>query len=303
MAGALGKQVYDWQRRRIVAAWPTVTGRIEATEIPPPRKVLGLTLAQTNRSPVSPELRYSYSVGGQTYSGKLKRQFQNLTAQEFIRDLQGMPVTVHYDPRNTSASVLLDSSLEALLQARPPGPPARDLIPRWVKRLLWPLVALSALGLVLSIWVHVGALMGRQVVPSEYFLMLHVGIFAVFIPAVIAAQKQTSTWRLKRSWREMFPGSPKWMNTMVGIFFGYAVVNFVIFLFRAPSGKQHGPETPPEVWRGFSGHWMLFYSAAFAMLYSAAKPLPAGPRCLNGHPLPPNTVICAQCGEPVRPFR
>jgi len=44
-----------------------------------------------------------------------------------------------------------------------------------------------------------------------------------------------------------------------------------------------GEANPPAVvWRGFSGHWMAFYSAALAILYSAAHAKHNGWRCPNG---------------------
>jgi len=304
MVGVLAKQLYDWQRRKRSAAWPTVTGRIDAAEIIPPRKIFGLTVAPAGRGPCPVELRYSYSVEGQNCSGKLKQDFQNLAAaQEFVRDLNGLSVTVHYDPQQPFKSILMNPSIQAVLQARPQGPPAKDPIPRWLKPLLWPFVALSAIGLGLSLWVHFGAVLGRQVAPSEYFWMLHAGIFVVWFPAVLVAQKRIGITRGRDSWKVAIQGAPKWMNYMVSVFFAYAMINFVVFMFIAPTGKQHGPSTPPEVWRGFSGHWMLFYSAALAMLYAAARTDSTGARCVNGHPMPANTIICPQCGQPVSPFR
>lgn len=60
------------------------------------------------------------------------------------------------------------------------------------------------------------------------------------------------------------------MRYMVYGFLGYAMVNFLLFMMNAPSG--HGGENPPAtVWIGFSGHWMAFYSAAFAILYAATQ--------------------------------
>jgi len=303
-AGGWIKQFYDAQRRKKAADWPTVTGRIDAAEIPPQKKVLGISLSPANRRPCPAELRYSYSVDGQSYSGKLNQNLPNsAAAQEFIRDLNGMPVTVHYDPHRASISRLLDASLQALLDARPPAPVAKDPVPGWLKPLLWPFVALSALGLTLSIWVHFGALLGRKVAPSEYFWMLHMGIFVVWLPAVLVQSKQSGSWKTRTSMREMAPGAPKWLNAVVGFFFLYAFINFAIFFFNAPAGKRQGPDTPPEVWRGFSGHWMLFYSAALAMLYSAAKSVSSVSRCVNGHPLPPGAAVCSLCGQPATPFR
>jgi hypothetical protein len=55
---------------------------------------------------------------------------------------------------------------------------------------------------------------------------------------------------------------------MIYIFLGYAGVNFIIFMMNAPSGGG-GPNPPAVVWRGFSGHWMAFYSASLAILLNA----------------------------------
>jgi len=71
------------------------------------------------------------------------------------------------------------------------------------------------------------------------------------------------------------------MRYMVYGFFGYAFLNLALFMTKAPSGSGSGA-TPPIVWRGFSGHWTLFYSAVLATLYSAAKATEGVRRCLNG---------------------
>jgi hypothetical protein len=84
---------------------------------------------------------------------------------------------------------------------------------------------------------------------------------------------------------------------MVYGFFAYAFVNFAFFMSKVPAGRTAG--TPPIVWRGFSGHWMLFYSAALAMLYSAAKAGGGVRRCLNGHAVPPTANFCSRCGQSV----
>jgi len=53
-------------------------------------------------------------------------------------------------------------------------------------------------------------------------------------------------------------------------FGGYAMLNFLLFMTKAPPGDG-GANPPAVVWRGFSGHWMAFYTAALAILYSAAR--------------------------------
>jgi hypothetical protein len=57
---------------------------------------------------------------------------------------------------------------------------------------------------------------------------------------------------------------------MVYCFLAYAMINFLVFMPQAPPGGS-GSQPPTIVWRGFSGHWMAFYSAAFAILYSAVQ--------------------------------
>ena len=46
--------------------------------------------------------------------------------------------------------------------------------------------------------------------------------------------------------------------------FAYAVANFALFMFYAPSG-QHAGQCSGDVAHGFSGHWMAFYSSELAI--------------------------------------
>ena len=96
----------------------------------------------------------------------------------------------------------------------------------------------------------------------------------------------------------MLQGSPDWMRYMVYGFFGYALLNFALFMTKAPTGGT-GVNPPAAVWRGFSGHWMAFYSAALAILYSAAKGGENVRRCLNGHTVSESANFCTRCGQPV----
>src|SRR5262249_25685871 len=103
----------------------------------------------------------------------------------------------------------------------------------------------------------------------------------------------------KDFWKVVLKWAPEWMRYLVYGFLGYALVNFLLFAKTAPSGGGGGFEAPASMWRGFSGHWMAFYFAALAILYSAARSVDASPRCVNGHVAPPRTSLCAQCGQPV----
>ena len=90
------------------------------------------------------------------------------------------------------------------------------------------------------------------------------------------------------------------MDAVYGVrFLWVRSTEFAIFIIAAPKGGS-GP-MPPAVVRGFSGHWMAFYSAAAAVLYSATHAVDRdqGRRCGNGHAVGPLALFCEQCGQPV----
>jgi hypothetical protein len=295
----LVKPAWNRLRRRRAAGWPVAEGRTESVEIFKPS--FSFT---TKRGYYVAQLGYSYSVSGTLYSGRYKREFPTEhEGEEFIRDLQGKPVAVHFKSNHPSDSALLEPDIEGLLQNRPPAPASEALqsansIPDWIRPFLWFFVCLSAIGLIVSLWVHLGAVMGRRVAPEAFFWMLHVGIFIVWFPAVLVAQRLVGNVNRKDLWKVVLKDLPDWMRYMVYGFFGYALVNFLLFMTKAPSGGS-GANPPAVVWRGFSGHWMAFYSAALAILYLAARTVDSSPRCTNGHVASPNATYCTRCGQPV----
>lgn len=271
------KPIWRWFQRQRAQGWPTVQGRIESVGVKKTKPFSISTSPRGRRLRYAGQLAYSYTMEGHYYSGYYQREFgSEEEGWEFVRDLQAKSVTVSYNPSNPANSLLLEEAVTALLASRPPAPegkfrvPVRD-VPGWAKPLLWPFIVLSGVGLGLSLWVHLGAVEGRRVAPEAFFWMLHVGIFVVWFPAVFVAIKRVGNNARKDFWKLVLRGSPKWMRYMVYGFFAYAIVNFAIFFFQAPQGSS-GANPPATVWRGFSGHWMAFYSAALAILYSAAAP-------------------------------
>jgi hypothetical protein len=160
--------------------------------------------------------------------------------------------------------------------------------------------ALAAIGLALSVLSHIEALLGLQGPLGDYEMLLHFGIFVVWLPAILVSTQLTRDFKRKDFWKAALRGCPPWMKYMVYGFFGYALLNFIVFLVNAPPKGGFGPISPTVV-RGFSGHWMAFYSAAMALLYSAAhvKDRDAGRRCPQGHSVSPLAQFCEQCGQPV----
>lgn len=288
----------SWRRlkRSRAAGWPMVDGRIESTEVTKPS--FSFT---TKRGYYIAQLRYSYSVAGSTYSGLYKREFPTEpAADDFVRDLKGKAVAVRYSPSKPSLSMVLEPALEAVLQDRPPSSDDESVTvtaaPEWLQPFIWVFVWLSAIGLLVSLWVHVGALMGRGI-PSALWV-LHVGIFVVWLPAVIVAQRLAGNTNRKDFWKVVLKGAPDWVRYMMYLLFAYEFVNFMISMGQSSNGGRHTASSAAD-WRGFSGLWMVFYSAALAILYSAAKAMDSSPRCLNGHLASPRALYCNRCGQPV----
>ena len=262
------KPAWRWIRRGRGENWPLSDGRIDSAQISKPNFSLSVKSGH-----YLVELHYSYSFAGITHSGRFTRDIPTeYEAEEFIRDLQGKAIVVHYNPEKPSRSILLERDVEFLLQSRSPAPPpplpSANAVPPWIRPFLPVFIAISAVGLILSLWVHLGAVMGQRVAPEAFFWILHIGIFIVWFPSVLISQKLVGNVNRKDFWKLVLKDSPDWMRYMVYGFLGYAIVNFLFFMVNAPRGDG-GANPPAEVWRGFSGHWMAFYSAAMAILYSA----------------------------------
>jgi hypothetical protein len=149
---------------------------------------------------------------------------------------------------------------------------------------------------------HVAALLGLQQPMGSAAWGLHIGIFGVWLPAVLVSNRLVADFKRKDFWKAALRGCPGWLRWLTWGFFGYAIVNFIFFIAVAPPRSVAGGiAAPPAVFRGFSGHWMAFYSAASAIFYSAivvAKLDPAR-RCPNGHPALPSAAFCEKCGSPI----
>jgi len=303
---AFGWLKWLWRRmqRNRAESWLIATGQIEFASIAEAKSRFFSSASRGNSPTIVVELGYSYSVAESVEGGIYKRDFAaDEEALEFQRDLKGRRVAVHYNPTKPSKSTLSESSIETLLQTRAPKTASELIlsIPQSpvsiiVRQFLWVFIALSFVGLILSFWVHFGAVMGRRVAPESFFWLLHIGIFVVWFPAVLIAKQRVGNLNRKDFWKVCLSDLPDWVRYLLYGFFAYAFINFTYFFVEAPTGHTSPGDTPAIVWRGFSGHWMLFYFAALAILYSATKDN-LGARCLNGHPVPPDANFCAQCGQ------
>jgi hypothetical protein len=81
-----------------------------------------------------------------------------------------------------------------------------------MKKLVAPFIGIAAVGLVLSLFVHVTALFGLSNGLGGAAWGLHIGIFMVWIPAVFAAIRLTRSARQRDFWKVALRGCPSWMR-------------------------------------------------------------------------------------------
>ena len=174
--------------------------------------------------------------------------------------------------------------------------------------LVKPVLAFSAIGLVLSLIAHITALLGIDLSLGNSVFALHIGIFVVWFPAVFLAirmgrGKSKSAWGFgTTSWKQILSGCPSWMLYLLYGLFAYVFLNFFLFMGHTAHGPSQGDSpSSPQVILGFSGHWLIFYYAAFVIAYSALmKPeLLSDALCKMGHKALPTDKFCSECGSPV----
>lgn len=167
-----------------------------------------------------------------------------------------------------------------------------------LQTLLLPVMAYAAIGLVVSLFVHLMSFEGVRLGGNALFLGLHAGIFPLWFVVIAVLMRRFGTSLRTGVWKFILAGCPPWMRWMTMGFFAYAIVNFAIFFVTASHmPKTTGSSLPPvEVWRGFSGHWMAFYSAGLAALTSAYRQGVSPRKCPAGHVVGPADNFCPVCG-------
>lgn len=162
---------------------------------------------------------------------------------------------------------------------------------------------LAVIGLALSVVAHLAAVFGFSQPLGEAVMGLHVGIFVVWLPAVMVANRLVADFKRKDFWTAALRGCPRWMRAVTFVIFVYAFLNFFLFLGNQPPRGKSQKADAPEVVRGFSGHWMAFYSAGAALLYSGLKVRQMDParRCPKGHPVSASATYCEKCGAEIEP--
>ena len=164
--------------------------------------------------------------------------------------------------------------------------------------MLRPLMWFAVAGFCASVVVHVLALVGVNSPLGSATWLLHIGIFVVWLPTVLVAQRLSKNVKQADLWKAVLRGCPRWVRTGVSVIVGYAIINFVLFLNQTTAYAKN--KTPDVVeYRGFSGHWMAFYFIGAAVLYSASRLGFGARRCPRGHEVSPFANYCDHCGTPL----
>jgi hypothetical protein len=146
--------------------------------------------------------------------------------------------------------------------------------------------AFSAIVLALSLIAHASTFLGID--PMAKFpgvMFIHVAIFPPFFAAIYYANRVKDT---KEGPEIAMKAAPRPFRWLTGIFGAYALLNFILFIILNEGGnpykedgkyllKSHGTvirqltelefhRHQAYIVRGFSGHWMLFATAALTML-------------------------------------
>ena len=119
------------------------------------------------------------------------------------------------------------------------------------------------------------------------------GLFAVWIPAVLIAQRINNGNCLNFSWKKVLAGCPDWMRYAAFTIFGYAFISFMLVVASPGMDDEKGV-------RAFTGHGMAFYAMAFSIFFSSwARPGMLRTRhCPAGHEVAHEDKFCALCGLP-----
>jgi hypothetical protein len=164
--------------------------------------------------------------------------------------------------------------------------------------LLFPIMMLAGCGFLLSVAAHLMALFGVPIPGGGLVWGLQIGIFVVWLPTVLVANRITRYTGRKDFWKVALAGCPVWMRRALYIVIGYAIFNFIFFIYSTSGHPKPAGAAPLSVIRGFSGHWMIFYGVAFATLYSFihAPHLFSERKCPQGHLASPTAKFCPECG-------
>lgn len=289
---AIGIALWPVYQRWKLRQWPVVSGTVEDAWSEDYRGGRSGNVARV-------KIRYSFTTEAGAFGGEYKRLFNDRDdARIFATGLKGLAVNVHYNPQNPSKCGLLDEDADLLQGTRPPLPPealyrVRSVAPSaFARRVSIRFMIAAACGFVLATAVNIAGWLGYTILPENFFFAMHVGIFVVFLPAILFGRNYSNNLL---AFRKRSGTTQGWLPIVCKTLFVYVFFNFFSFVLVAPD-KQHEHTPSALMWRGFSGHWMLFYFMSFALLYSVVTDSANKCRCVNGHIITDESLTCPVCG-------
>ena len=149
---------------------------------------------------------------------------------------------------------------------------------------------IALLGSIIAITVHIFAVLGVDVADTLPFIwVLHIGIFVVWIPTILSLKEQQKENKEANAFTILTKDKPKWIIAVIIGIAIYTGLNFMLFMSKAIEGtplekngvyslhnrgthirditKEEYHLHGANILRGFSGHWILFYTVAAIALY------------------------------------
>jgi hypothetical membrane protein len=82
--------------------------------------------------------------------------------------------------------------------------------------LAYPVMVLSAVGVLLCLSFYLLGLTGIYPLPANEMQFLFIGIFVVWFPTVILANRLTKDFKQRDFWKAALRGCPAWMRGVLG---------------------------------------------------------------------------------------
>lgn len=154
----------------------------------------------------------------------------------------------------------------------------------------------AVVGFLTLLAIHIAVFAGMTP-PSVIDKFVFVGLFVVWLPAVLVSKRLSKEYKQSDLWRATLCGCPQWMRTALWSIWGYGVLG--TFLFPLLLGRN--VDSYAGSLQGVSGFLMGFYAMAVCIFYSAtrAEEFDRNRRCPNGHHVSPVAKFCEECGSPI----
>jgi hypothetical protein len=163
------------------------------------------------------------------------------------------------------------------------------------KMIAYPVMILSAAGVVLCISFYLLGLTRIYSLPAKGLPILFGGLFAVWLPTVILSNRLTKDFKQRDFWKAALRGCPACMRAALWVVIGCV---FAVFFLAVLSRRSLGDA--PQTFVLFP---IMFYAVSFCVMYSLinVEKHDSVRRCLNGHAISPLAKFCEECGAPAAP--